>query len=128
MAISVLLVFVYFLQDYSEEYARTISFTVLVAMQWANAFNARSDIQSAISRLKVNNTKFAIGLTLSVALQMLALFGPLSDALHVVPVSIVHLVVPSLIACGIVIIVSELHKLWCRRNPAQAGLTGYLQN
>jgi P-type Ca2+ transporter type 2C len=115
MAVSVLVVFVYFLQDYTVEYARTISFTVLVALQWANAFNARSDMQSAFSRLKVTNFKFAIGLTISVILQLLALFGPLANALHVVPVSVAHLVISSLIACSMVIFVAELHKLRCRK-------------
>lgn len=114
MAIAALMVFVYFLQNYSEEYARTVAFMALVAMQWANAFNARSDTQTAISRLKVFNGKFAIGLTISIAMQLLALFGPLAAALHVENVAIAHLVIPSIITACAVITVAELHKIFRR--------------
>ena len=114
MAIVTLIVYRYFLQHYSEGYARTVAFMMLVAMQWANAFNARSDIRSAFSRLKVINTKFAVGLFISIALQMVAIFGPLAVALHVEPVAIAHLVLPSLLAGVVVIMVAELHKGWCK--------------
>lgn len=114
MAIIALGVFYYFLQNYSEEYARTISFTVLVAMQWANALNARSDTGSMFSRLRVTNIAFYIGLSLSVILQLLALFGPLANALHVVPVDYTQLAVSVIIAMVLIIIVAELHKLYCR--------------
>lgn len=114
MALVTLIVYKYFLQHYSEDYARTVAFMMLVAMQWANAFNARSDLRSAFSRLKVINTKFAIGLFISVALQMLAIFGPLAAALHVESVAAMHLVWPSLLAGALVILVAELHKQWCK--------------
>jgi Ca2+-transporting ATPase len=116
MAAMALLVFVYFLQNYSEDYSRTVAFMVLVAMQWANAFNARSDIQTAISRIKVFNGKFAIGLMISISMQLIALFGPLASALHVENVAVAHLVIPSIIAASAVIAVAELHKILRKRN------------
>jgi Ca2+-transporting ATPase len=112
MASSAITVFAIFLQNYSEDYARTVAFMVLVAMQWANAFNARSDTQLAISRLKIFNSKFAIGLSISIGLQMLAIFGTLADALHVEKVAFIHILIPSLIAGILVVTTAELHKLW----------------
>ena len=112
MASSAIVVFAIFLQNYSEEYARTVAFMVLVAMQWANAFNARSDTQLAVSRLKVFNSKFAIGLSLSVGLQMLAIFGPLASALNVESIAFIHILIPSIIAGILVVTTAELHKLW----------------
>lgn len=114
MALITLAIYKYFLLHYSEGYAQTVAFMMLVAMQWANAFNARSDIRSAFSRLKVINTKFAVGLCISIALQMLAIFGPLATALHVEPVALAHLVWPSLLAGAVVVMVAELHKAWCK--------------
>lgn len=116
MAIVALSVFYYFLQNYSEEYARTISFTVLVAMQWANALNARSDTRSLLSRLKISNNAFYIGLSISVILQILALLGPLSGALHTVPVEFSQLLISATLAMVAVVVMAELHKLYCRHN------------
>ena len=43
MAVTVLIIFWWFLQDNSIDYARTIAFGALVVMQWANALNSRSE-------------------------------------------------------------------------------------
>ena len=120
MAFVALSVFYYFLQNYSEEYARTISFTVLVAMQWANALNARSDVRSVIGRLKIPNKAFYIGLGASVIMQLLALFGPLKNALHIVPVAVNQLAISAILSIIIIILVAELHKMYCRRTQAQS--------
>ena len=120
MAFVALSVFYYFLQNYSEEYARTISFTVLVAMQWANALNARSDVRSVIGRLKIPNKAFYIGLGASVIMQLLALFGPLKNALHIVPVAVNQLAISVILSIIIIILVAELHKMYCRRTQAQS--------
>lgn len=115
MAVVTLAIFSYFLQDYSEEYARTIAFSALVVMQWANAFNARSDKWSSFGRLMVVNYKFAIGLTIAFVLQVLALFGPLQSVLKLTDVDPGQVVVASAIGGIVIITVSELHKLWHRR-------------
>jgi Ca2+-transporting ATPase len=115
MAASSLLIYNYFLENNSLEYAGTIAFMALVAAQWANAFNARSDIQSAFSRLKVFNAKFAVGLLISVGLQLLAIFGPFASFLHIEKVEVLDLLVPSLIVGGLVIMTSEIHKVWCKK-------------
>lgn len=115
MAVVTLIIFNYFLGHYSEEYARTIAFTTLVVMQWANAFNARSDKYSAFGRLLVVNTKFAVGLTIAVVLQLLVLFGPLQSVLKLTAVDTAQVFAASAIGGLAVITVSELHKLHMRR-------------
>ena len=84
-------------------------------MQWSNAFNARSDYESLFRRLRVFNGKFYIGLAIAITLQMLAVFGPLQDLLHVTPVDIRDLIITGIIAFIIPIALSELHKFIGRR-------------
>ena len=55
MAALTVTVFWYYLQDHSLDYARTIAFTVLVVVQWANAINARSELSSFVTRLRTPN-------------------------------------------------------------------------
>lgn len=100
---------------YGNEYGRTIAFSALVVMQWANAFNARSDYQSLITRLKVISWPFYIGLTIAISLQLLALFGPLQTVLHVSPVALGDLYTTGLLAFVVPIIVVEIHKFIGRR-------------
>lgn len=115
MAVVALSVFVYFLQHMNEDYARTIAFSSLVVMQWANAFNARSEQQSLIVRLRTVNWKLYIGLAVGVSLQAIALFGPLQDALHVVPVQLSHVLWTGAIAAVAIILIGEIHKFIGRR-------------
>jgi calcium-translocating P-type ATPase len=96
---------------FDENYARTIVFSSLVVMQWANAFNARSDYQSLITRLKTWNGKFYGGLAVAVLLQYLALFGPLRSLLHITAVSVSDLVLTGIVSFIVPIVVVEFHKL-----------------
>ena len=105
--------------QYGHEYARTIAFSALVVMQWSNAFNARSDYESMFTRLRVFNGKFYIGLTVAILLQLLAVFGPLQDLLHIYPVAIGDLAYTGAIAFVIPIIISEIHKYFGRRHLAR---------
>lgn len=115
MMIVALVLFFIFDKNYGEDYARTIAFSALVVMQWANAFNARSDFQSIIGRLRTWNGPFYFGLTIAVILQLMALFGPLQNVLHITPVAIGDLFMTGLIAFAITIIVVEIHKWIGRR-------------
>lgn len=115
MATITLTLYASFAAVYGHEYARTIAFCALVVMQWANAFNARSDYESVFSRLRVWNGKFYIGLTIAVFLQTLAVFGPLQGVLHVTPVAIGDLVITGVIAFVIPIVLVEIHKFVGRR-------------
>ena len=114
MAAVTLTLYVMFTNMYGTNYGRTIAFSALVVMQWANALNARSDYQSLLGRLKVLNIHFVIGITVAVSMQMLALFGPLQQVLHIHPVAIGDLVITGMIAFIIPILVVEIHKLFGR--------------
>ena len=73
------------------------------------------------ARLKVMNRSFYFGMILSVALQMLALFGPLGEVLHIRPVEPIHLALISITAFVIPIGTCELHKLLSRRQARGFG-------
>jgi Ca2+-transporting ATPase len=115
MAVLTIGMYAMFSDLYGHEYGRTIAFSALVVMQWANAFNTRSDNESVIKRLKAFNGKFYIGLTVAIVLQGLVLFGPLGALLHVTPVAIGDLVITGLVSFIITILLVEIHK-WIGRN------------
>ena len=110
MAIVALTFYSIFERTYGHEYARTIAFCALVVMQWANAFNARSDEESLFRRLRVWNKPFYIGLIIAITLQALAIFGPLQGLLHIHPVAIGDLFITGLIAFVLPIVLVEIHK------------------
>lgn len=123
MATISLTTFYVFSKSYGQQYAQTLTFTVLVVMQWANAFNARSELQSIFTRLKVLNTKFYLGLAAAIILQMAALYGPLAKPLHVTRVSTKHLLLSSVIAILLTLFVSETYKLLGRMRRARFRVT-----
>lgn len=100
---------------YGHEYARTIAFCALVVMQWANAFNARSDEVSLFKRLRVWSGPFYIGLFVAVTLQAIAIFGPLQGLLSIHPVAVGDLFITGLIAFILPIVLVEIHKFIGRR-------------
>lgn len=95
-------------------YARAVAFHALIVMQWANAFNYRSDYESLFRRIRRFSGPFYLGLAVAVTLQILALFGHLGDFLHIVPLRTNDLVLTTLVAFFPPIIVVELHK-WIGR-------------
>lgn len=115
MAAVTLTMYAYFLSTHGHDYARTIAFSALVVMQWANALNARGTFDSLLRRIWVYNPAFLIGLTIAVSLQALAIFGPLGSFLHVSPVALSDLVVTGLIAFIVPVVVVEVHKYIGRR-------------
>ena len=115
MAILTLTTYALFSSTHDHEYARTIAFNTLVVIQWSSAFCARSDSESLFTHIRIFNGKFYIGLTIAVTLQLLALFGPLGELLHVSHVEMSDLATTSLIAFIIPIILTEIHKFIGRR-------------
>ncbi len=105
----------YFIATHGAAYAQTIVFIALVTAQWANAINARSTYQSAFTRIRVPHKAFWIGLAISLSLQLLALFGPLQELLHINPVSMSDLLAVSIGAFLAIILVVEVHKFIGRR-------------
>ncbi len=115
MATLALVLYSVYSQQYGTAYGQTIVFVALVAVQWANAFNARSTYDSLFTRLKVWHGPFWAGITIAVTMQCLALFGPLQHALHVNPVAIGDIFIATLIAFAVAIIPVEIHKWIGRR-------------
>lgn len=115
MAVLTLTIYILYTNSHGTGYARTVAFTALVAMQWANAFNVRSDYESVFKHLRVFNGKFYIGLTIAIFLQMLALFGPLQGMLHIHPIAWQDIMFATTIAIVIPIVVVEIHKFIGRR-------------
>ncbi|MBC7459460.1 cation-transporting P-type ATPase [Candidatus Saccharibacteria bacterium] len=122
MATIAISLYAYYNGRYGADYGQTIAFCALVVMQWANAFNARSTYESVFIRLKVWNKAFYIGLTISIILQVLAVFGPLQGLLHISPVALGDLFMTSILAFIVPIVVVEIHKFFGRRyikNPIE---------
>jgi Ca2+-transporting ATPase len=115
MMVVALVLYSIFNAAHGEGYGRTIVFSSLVVMQWANAFNARSDYQSLLSRLRTWNGKFYGGLAIGIILQCLALFGPLRKILNISPVSMNDLIMTAIISFVIPIFIVEIHKFIGRR-------------
>ena len=115
MAALALSLYSYFGERYGYEYAQTITFAALIGMQWANAFSARSTFESVFSRIRVFSKAFYIGLGASMALQWLALFGPLQSFLSITPVQLDHLALTGITVFVTMIIIVEIHKLFGRR-------------
>lgn len=111
MAVVTLLVFYYFLETHGLAYAQVIAFNVLVVMQWANAFNARSEWQSLFKRLRHSNNKLLLGMAIAMFLQGLVLFGPLGAWLHISPVALGDILLSGGIGALAILGVGELHKL-----------------
>lgn len=107
--------FMYYNQHNGVDYARTIAFHVLVVMQLAAAFAARSDHESAFTRLAVWSPTFYIGLGIAALLHLGAIFTPLGQVLHMTQVNAIDLLVTGLAAFIVPLLISELHKLYCRK-------------
>jgi Ca2+-transporting ATPase len=115
MAVVTLGLYAYFSASHGHEYAQTIAFCALVVMQWASAFNARSDYESVFRRALVWSTPFYSGLIIAIVMQLLAVAGPLQGLLHITPVAISDLAITGTIAFLVPIILVETHKVFGRR-------------
>ncbi len=107
--------YAYFMATRGEDYAHTIVFVALVAIQWANAINARSTYQSAFTRIFVKHRIFWVGLIVSISLQWFALFGPLQEMLNIKPIPILDMFTVAIAAFLAIILVVEVHKFIGRR-------------
>ncbi|PKL31261.1 hypothetical protein CVV43_03310 [Candidatus Saccharibacteria bacterium HGW-Saccharibacteria-1] len=115
MAAVTLSVYMYMLQDKPHDYARTVAFQTLVVMQWISAFCYRSDYESFFGNIKRFSLGFYIGLFIAVLMQVIALFSPLGDLLHLSPVAINDIAISTLIAIIVPLLFIEAHKFIGRR-------------
>lgn len=112
MAVATLVtVYVLVQQGQSLAYIQTVAMTVLVVTQWANAFNARSEMKSSFSRIKHANNGMIVGFIIAFVSQYLVIYGPLATMFNVEPVPLDVILISSGLGTVAVILVSELHKL-----------------
>ncbi len=111
MAVLSLSAYAYFSTRYGHAYASTITFNLLVVMQWASALCARSDYEPLVRRIFRVNIAFILGLGVAFSLQLLALFTPLGPLLHVATVSLGDLLLTSALGFFGLILVAETHKV-----------------
>ncbi len=69
-------------------HASTMAFTGLVFFEMVNAFQARSETRSLFGMSMVSNPWMIGAVIISVALQALVIYSPLSDAFHVTPLTL----------------------------------------
>jgi magnesium-transporting ATPase (P-type) len=95
--------------------ARTIAFCALVAFQWFNALNARSDQQSFYSLGFFSNRWLFGGITLAVVLQLMIVYVPLFQGLfYTVSLGLDDWAV-ILLAAGSIFVAEELRKVLAPR-------------
>ena len=111
MSIGTFFVFRWELPRVGLDEARTIAFSMLVAFQWFNALNARSDQQSLFKLGLRSNRLLLGGIVLAVLLQAMVIYTPPFQKLfYTVPLSLEDWGVVVLMAGGI-FVVEELRKL-----------------
>ena len=102
--------------------AQTMVFLSLVVMQWANAWNARSE-RLSLFRYKSVNWKLLLGIGIAALLQVLAFVTPLGEALGLSEIRLRELALPILSGLGVIVAV-ESHKYWMRRRSEQKPVSG----
>ena len=110
-------------QGHSVAYIQTVAFMTLIATQWMNAFNARSESRSSFSRIKRMNHGLTIGFLIAFGAQMLVMFGPLRSVFGIQEVPITTLITSAGVTMILVLSVVEIHKIVTRKilsqNPVQ---------
>lgn len=114
MAVLVLTLYALFDHWHGADYARTVAFCALATVQWAGAFEARSDYESLFRRIKKRNTPFLVGLLVAIGLQLIAIASPFAPYLHVAPITATDFAAVTTVAFVLPIIVLELHKWFGR--------------
>lgn len=116
MAAISLTLYLIFIGSHGVDYARTIVFNALVVMQWANAFNMRSDYEPIWRRIRRMSWPFYAGLAIAILSQLIAMAGPLHDVLRLsAHVTVNDLMITSLVAFVAPLVITELHKWIGRR-------------
>ncbi|NCU43950.1 cation-transporting P-type ATPase [Candidatus Saccharibacteria bacterium] len=112
--VTLIVVFILVEQGQETVYIQTVAFMTLIAAQWMNAFNARSEYKSSFSRIAKINFGLIIGFAVAFSLQMLVMFGPLKTVFGIQQVPIQTLLLTSGIMVLSILVVSELHKFAVR--------------
>lgn len=117
MAIITLVVFSWY-HSIAPEVANTVAFSVLIAMQWANALNARS-FTHPFWQLKNINVRLLLAVGAAIVSQIMLLSTPAGNILRLEPIGQIEWL---LIACAplIIIIVDSLYKFIMRSRSGDA--------
>jgi len=121
MATVSLVVYGYYSETLGHYAASTLTFMGLASLQWANAFNARSNYQSIFKRLSVPNRPFYYCFGAVLVLQMATLLPPLNGWLHVSEVPTRDLALVIAVSFVLPILVVEIHKLIVHQMDRRAG-------
>lgn len=113
-------VYLFYLASHGTEYARTIAFSAIVVIQWGNALAMRNDSKYSWQIITMPNIAFWIGLGLSIALHLFALFTPLAGYLYVTSVSLIDLAIVSIASFIIPILVIDVHKFWANNRRSSS--------
>lgn len=108
MAICTLVVFALYLPQ-GLILAQTMAFAVLVAVQFANALNARSDHNYFGEGFTRPNLYLTAGLLGSFVLQLVVFMGPLREVFGLAELRLEHLW-PVLVAVAVVLVTGDLYK------------------
>ncbi|MDO4870740.1 MAG: cation-transporting P-type ATPase [Candidatus Saccharibacteria bacterium] len=92
-------------------YAQTMTFTMLIICQWANAFNATSFSLSLLDRARKINYSMLIVLAISIILQLAVIYSPLNTLFNLTAVSINDLLIVSFMGSAVTITTVEIHKI-----------------
>ena len=113
MAIMSIATYISYHKKLGPDGARTLTFTLLTVTQWANAINSRNLEESIFKKgSRAFNGKFWAGMGIAVFLQVLAIFTPLSEMLHVSPVPLEDLAFVTLVGLIAPIALVETHKFF----------------
>ncbi len=97
------------------DYARTMAFHALVVMQWASAFNYRSDYESLFKRIRRFSPAFYFGLTIAVSMQIAAMMGVFTKLLNLHPISLHDILWTTVVGFVTPVLAVEFHKLIGRK-------------
>ncbi|MBI4331998.1 MAG: HAD-IC family P-type ATPase [Chloroflexi bacterium] len=115
MAAGSVWLFAWKLSEGNPDLARTVAFCVLVAFQWANALNARSEKESLLKTGLGGNPWLLGGIALAIALQLAVVYiPPLQTLFYTVPLGAGDWLVIILVSLS-VIVADEVRKaivLW----------------
>lgn len=111
MAIMSVTTFISYARTHGTAVAQTLTFTLLTVAQWANALNSRNLEKSIFAKKSTAfNGAFWGGMAIAIGLQLLAIFTPLSEFLHVASVPLNDLVFVSIVGFIAPIVLAEIHK------------------
>jgi Ca2+-transporting ATPase len=103
------------LQSHPVEYARTMAFLTLIFIQIIIAWTVRS-MHDSVFRYRARNRKFFLAVVISLIAQTLIMFTPFGEFLFkLVDLNLVDLLLVLVVATVLVIVVTEVYKLFTRR-------------